>query len=303
MLALWFLPAARRRELHWIRDGALIALFAAPAILAPLLQIGSGDIGFISKPGFGTFRGLVWAMSGRTVTAVPAIGLGVLVALVVAARVARRSLHSTEAFCFAVPVLWMIVPSLLLLSVSYVHPILLDRYVLWSVVAVMILAAYGLLRLTRERVVATAVVVLVTVALTSRGVVKWYDTPPYQDYRSAMAHLAARVHAGDAIMFSPDEARLPSQYYLRNAIDLDELTPVFPPQDWGKFKTGNEHVDPVDQRTIARVVAKPYARLWIVINAAPDVAQPDLSPLRRAYRVVSDRKYDGSIEVMLLERR
>ena len=303
VLALWFLPRERRRELRWIRDASLIALFAAPALLAPVIQIGNGQLGYISKPSFGTLRGIVWAMSGRTVTAVPAIALGVLVALVVAARTARRSLHSTELFCFAMPVLWMTVPTLVLLAVSLVHPLLLDRYVLWSVVAVEILAAYGLLRLARDRVVVVTIVVLVTVALALRGVGKWYDTPPYQDYRSAMSRLAAHVHTGDAIIFSPDEARLPSEFHLRDAIDLHELTSVFPPQDWGRFKTGDEHVVPVDRRTIERLVANPYPRLWIVRNAAPDVAQPKLGPLRGAYRVVSDRRYDGSIDVMLLERR
>ena len=303
VLALWFLPVARRRELRWVRDGFLIALFAAPAILAPVIQIGNGEIGFISKPGVGSIRGLVWSMSGRTVTAIPAIGLGVAVALFVAVGVWRRSPHSTEAFCFAVPVLWMILPSLLLLSVSFVHPIWLERYVLWSVVGVVILAAYGLMRLTRERVVVTAVVVLVTVALAARGIVEWYKTSPYQDYHSAMTQLGARAHAGDAIVFSPDEVRLPSEFYLRTAIDLDELKPVFPSQDWGKFKTGDEHIDPVDRRTIERLIAKPYSRLWIVNYSAQGVVKANFGRLLDAYHVVSDRKYRGTVEVMLLERR
>ena len=67
-----------RRELHWMRDGCSIALFAAPAILAPVLQINSGEIGFISEAGLNDVRGLVWSMSGRTASAVPVIGLGVL---------------------------------------------------------------------------------------------------------------------------------------------------------------------------------------------------------------------------------
>ncbi|MDQ1532261.1 MAG: mannosyltransferase, partial [Actinomycetota bacterium] len=233
VLALWFLPVARRRELRWVRDGFLIALFAAPALLAPLIQIGNGEIGFISKPGLGSLRGLVWSMSGRTVTAIPAIGLGVAVALVVAVGVWRRSPHSTAAFCFAVPVLWTVLPSLLLLLVSLVHPIWLERYVLWSVVGVVLLAAYGLMRLTRERVVVTAIVVLVTVALATRGVVEWYKAAPYQDYHSAMTQLGARARAGDAIVFTPDEVRLPSEFYLRTTSDLHELKPVFPSQTWG----------------------------------------------------------------------
>jgi mannosyltransferase len=303
IVSLWFLPAARRRELHWIRDGFLVALLAAPVILAPLLQINSGELGFISKPGLSEMRGLVWAMAGRTVTAVPAIGLGVLVALVAAVRVGRRSLHSIDAFRFALPVLWMIVPSFVLMSVSYVHPIWLDRYVLWSVSAVVILAAYGLMWLTRERKLVTVAVVLVTVALSSRGIVNWYREPPYQDYHSATAHLAPRLRAGDAIIFSPDEVRLPSEFYLRAAIDLDQLVPVFPAQDWGRFKTGDEKIHNVGERVIDSVITKRYPRLWIVSYKSRGIIVPKVNQLLGTYRVVSDRKYQGNVEVRLLVAR
>lgn len=301
--SLWFLPAATRRELHWIRDGSLIALLAAPAILAPLLQIGDGELGFISKPGLNEVRGLVWSMAGRTITAVPAIGLGVLVAVLIAVNVWRTSLHSVDAFRFALPVLWMIVPTLVLMLASYVHPIWLDRYVLWSLGAVMILAAYGLMRLTRDRVVVAVIMVLVVAALASRGVVKWYRTPANQDYHSAMTQLAPRLRAGDAMVFSPDEVRLPSEFYLRTAVDLHELRPVFPAQDWGKFKTGDEHIDHLDQRVVERLVAEPVARLWIVSYASRGVIVPKMNELRIAYRVESDRRYDGRVEVALLVAR
>jgi mannosyltransferase len=303
ILSLWFLPDARRRELRWVRDGLFIALLAAPAILAPVVQIRHGELGLISKPGLNEVRGLVWSMSGRTVIAVPAIGLGVLVALGAAARVWRTSLHSVDAFRFAMPILWMIVPPLVLMSVSLVHPIWLERYALWSVVAVVILASYGLMRLTRDRVVVTTAVALVAVALASHGIVKWYRAPPNQDYRSAMAQLATRLLPGDAVIFSPDEVRLPSEFYLRRAIDLHELIPVFPPRAWGRFKTGDEHIDHVDQRVIEHVVAERYARLWVVSYAWPGVIAPKVNELRIAYRVVSDREYQGNVEVALLVAR
>ena len=76
ILALWFLPAARRRELHWIRDGALIALLASPALIAPIYQINSGEIAFISRPGFTPIGVFVRFISGRTWTAVPPYAIG-----------------------------------------------------------------------------------------------------------------------------------------------------------------------------------------------------------------------------------
>jgi mannosyltransferase len=301
--SLWFLPVAKRRRLRWIRDGCLIALLAAPAILAPLVQISNGEIGFISKPGFRELRGLVWSMAGRTVSAVPAIGLGVLVAIVVAVKVGRRGLHSIDAFRFALPILWMVVPPLVLMSVSFAHPIWLERYALWSVVAVVILASYGLTRIGRGNAGVVLVVVLLTVVLAARGVTKWYRQPSNQDYHSAMSELAPRVRSGDAVIFSPDEVRFPSEFYLRSAIALDRLVPVFPSQPWGRFKTGDEHVGPVDQATIDRVITRRYPRLWVVSYGSPGVIAPRVNQLRVAYRVVSDREYQGIVEVMLLVAR
>ena len=301
--SLWFLPAAKRRELRWIRDGCLIALLAAPAILAPVVQISNGEIGFISKPGFRDLRGLVWSMSGRTVSAVPAIGLGVLIAIVGAVSVGRRALHSIDTFRFALPILWMVLPPLVLMSVSYAHPIWLERYALWSVVAVVILASYGLTRIGLGNAGVALVVVLLTIVLAARGVTKWYREPSNQDYHSAMTELAPRVRSGDAVIFSPDEVRLPSEFYLRSAIALDRLVPVFPSQPWGRFKTGDEHIEPVDQATIDRVIARRYPRLWVVSYGSAGVIVPRVNELRVAYRVVSDREYQGIVEVVLLVAR
>jgi mannosyltransferase len=301
--ALWFLAAPRRRELRWIRSGLLIALCAAPALLAPVLQVNGGEFGFSAKPGIAELRDLVWDMAGRTSSAVPVIGFGVVIALVAAVKVLRRSLHSDDAFRFAMPFLWMIVPSFVLFAGSYLHPIWLDRYVLWSVGAVVLMAAYGLTRIVPKQPAVVALVFVVAAGLAARGVIKWYSEAPYQDYHSAMTELAARARPGDAIMFSPDEARLPATFYLRNLVDLDHLTPVYPDQPWGKFKTGDQKVKPVTQAAIERALAHPYRRLWIVADAEPGVIPTHVNELRAGYNLVSDRFYTGPLEVVLLVPR
>jgi hypothetical protein len=90
---------------------------------------------------------------------------------------------------------------------------------------------------------------------------------------------------------------------LRSAIDLGKLTPVFPSSRWGEFKTGDEHIDPVDQAVVKRAIADPYPRLWVISYGSAGVIAPKLNELRVAYRVVSDREYEGSVEVVLLVPR
>jgi mannosyltransferase len=303
ILALWFLPAERRRELHWVRDGALIALCAAPAILAPLLQVNSTSLGTNEHFDTNALKGLVWAMAGRTGTAVPSIGLGVAIAVVVAVGVARRGVHSTDAFRFALLILWALLPTAVLASWSFFYPVWLERYVIWSVSAVVLLAAYGLTRIAPARSALAVVVVVLAIALSVRGVVKWYGTPPDQDWRSAMLDVTARARPGDSIIFSPDEVRLSADFFLRSYPRLGRITPLFPSQPWGHYHTGDEKIVAVPQSLIERLLARPNGRVWFVTYTMPSVNTARVNELLSGYRVVSDREYVGVVDVMLLEPR
>ena len=299
--ALWFLPAGRRRELHWIRDGALIALLASPAILAPVFQINSGEIAFISRPGVQAIGVFAWFVSGRTYTAVLPYGIGGAAALTAAAAVWRRSLHSVDAFRYALLFLWALAPVAIVMGVSYVRPIWVDRYALWSSGALVVLVAYGLSRLAQGRLL--AIVVLVTVLLGARGVVNWYRAPAYEDYRAAIGQLTPRLRAGDAIIFSPDEVRIPAEFYLRHDPILGAVGPLFPPDPWGHFKTGDQRVKPVSKDAIALADPLRYPRLWLVAFDVTTTLKSQMNDLNRRYRVTSAHIYQGGIEVLLLQAR
>jgi hypothetical protein len=81
------------------------------------------------------------------------------------------------------------------------------------------------------------------------------------------------------------------------------LVPVFPSQDWGRFKTGDEKIDHVDERVIRSVIAKRYPRLWVVSYKSRGIIVPKVNQLLDTYRVVSDREYLGNVDVRLLVAR
>jgi hypothetical protein len=281
----------------------LIALCAAPAILAPAFQVNSTSLGTNSSFGLNELKGLIWSMAGRTSTGVPMIGLGVVIALVATLAVVRRGLHSTQAFRFALPILWAVLPTAVLASWSLVYPVWLERYVLWSVSAIAILAAYGLTRIGAPRSALAIGIVVITVALSFRGVVKWYGTPPDQDWRSALLEVNARAKPGDGIIFSPDEVRLSADFFLRSNPRLESMTPLFPSQPWGHYHTGDEKIVPVPQSVIDRLLAHPTGRVWFVTYTMPSVNTARVNELLSKYRVVSDREYVGVVDVTLLEPR
>jgi mannosyltransferase len=301
ILALWFLPAARRRELHWIRDGSLIALLALPAILAPAYQINSGELAFIEKPGVHALTVFAWFMSGRTYTAVPVYVVGTVAALLAAATAWRKSLHSVDAFRYALLFLWAVLPALVLMVTSYVHPIWIDRYALWSTGALVVLVAFGLTRLASGR--ALVALALVAALLGTRGVVNWYRAPAYEDYHAAIGALSPRLRPGDAIIFSPDEVRIPAEFYLRRDTERLGLIPLFPPDPWGQFKTGEQHVVPFTEHTIALADPTRYPRIWLIAFDVTTTLKTRMAQLHRRYDISNARIYHGGIEVLLLQAR
>ncbi len=290
-----------RRELRWIRDGALIALLAAPAILAPVFQINNGETSFITRPGLHAIGVFGWWVSGRTFTAIPPYAIGVIATLVAATTAWRKNLHSVDAFRYALLFLWAVLPAFVVMATSYLRPIWLDRYALWSTGALVVLVAYGLTRLANGR--ALAVVVLVAALLGVRGVVNWYREPAYEDYHALIGDLSPRLRPGDALIFSPDEVRIPAEFYLRPDIRRLELVPLFPPDPWGHFKTGQQHVSPFTEHTVALADPKRYPRIWLIAFNGPTTFTTRMVELNRRYRVASHHSYQGGVEILLLQAR
>jgi hypothetical protein len=172
---------------------------------------------------------------------------------------------------------------------------------LWSSGAIVLIVAYGLTRLANGRVL--AIVVLVAALLGARGVVNWYHAPAYEDYHAAIGALSPRLRSGDALIFSPDEVRIPAEFYLRHDTKRLVLTPLFPPEPWGGFKTGEQHVVPFTQQTIARADPKRYPRIWLVAFDVTTTLRIRMIQLNRHYRIASAHIYQGGIEVLLLQAR
>jgi hypothetical protein len=167
--------------------------------------------------------------------------------------------------------------------------------------ALVIACAFGLTRIVHGR--ALAAVVLVAAVLASRGVVDWYRVPSYEDYHAAAAELIPRLHRGDALIFTPDEVRIPAEFYLRGETRRLDLVPLFPPEPWGDFKTGEQRVADFGRATIKLADPTRHARVWLIAFRVHTALKPRISELARRYRVTSDRTYHGGIEVVLLEAR
>lgn len=302
LLALLVLPRERRPLRRWAANVGWLALVAAPAWILPALEVNTGrDYSWVAAPGIAAIRSLAWLASGRTITATVPYALAGAVAGVLLVVVWRRHGRSVALFRPALATSWAVVPAAALMLVSQVRPLYVERYVVASLPAVVVLVAWAVTRIGRRTVLAAAMVVLLVGA--SRGVWRTYTAPSWQDWRLVTADVLARARPGDGVIFAIDDARLPFAYYARGRPLLRELVPVSPSQPWGEFGTGDQQgTMPAD--AVFTSLPADMDRVWVVANGDdPAVLLPRIDEARRHYELTSFRRYRRQIDVYLLTRR
>jgi mannosyltransferase len=130
--------------------------------------------------------------------------------------------------------LWMWVPPLFLLLVSYaITPLFVERYMVSSFVPFFILVAVGVWELitppsvSELRANALRFGALVVVIALSLGHVHGYDRKPHDTQWGEAAEIAASAaKPGDPIAVAPGYAVNVMRYYLRNGPDADAVLPA-----------------------------------------------------------------------------
>jgi mannosyltransferase len=202
----------------------LAAAAAAVVLLAPVLYLGyrqAGTLSWIRVPNRATVIGLAADLAGAR----PLIPLVAVLALggATAGLGARQSGGTLPAL--ALP--WLLLPPIALLSVSELHPVYTERYVLYCFPALSLLTAAGLARIAqlarrvsvgrRSRVLAalpSAVLAAVLAAFLlgpQLGVRRTSNRS--DDLRTVAAIVAANERPGDAVFYLPQTTRVVGMAY------------------------------------------------------------------------------------------
>lgn len=261
----------------------VVAAVGAPAVVFILGRNGD-PLRWIDAP---RARGLVerlGAVAGGGPLQLVVYGGAAVLGLVVLTQVVRRSPYSDEAWRAALPALWLVLPPVVVLVVTYtVKPLLVASYLIVIVPALVLVVAAGLVRLADRRVaVATTVAVLLVSLL---GLVDWYRDDGTEQWRGAIESVLADAAPGDGLVAVPTSARGAVDHYLRrlDGPPLEQLSPSLedPPgpavlwqlnratrnerlPDWDPLRTygrwRDEHYRLVDERSFERVDVRRYER-------------------------------------------
>ncbi len=238
----------------------------------------------MQRPDLATIVGLLHDFAGVG-GLIPVVGVLALVGCI-----AARGLRSGAGLTLALVCLpWFLLPPALLLSVSLVHPVYVDRYILFTVPALVLLVSAGLVRiawLTRQRMAgwswarrvrvlsvlpSVALAALIVVMLIGPQAAIRLPNSRADDLRTIARVLADHERPGDAILYLPRKTAVIGRAY---------------PDPFSKVRDIDLRIGPIRSATLLGVPAGPSVvaarlrgvrRVWTVEwvhPLAPDSAPP-----------------------------
>ena len=151
---------------------------------------------------------------------------------------------------------WWLIPPLLLYGITLITPLFTDRYLIWTLPALILLLTLGAARLAQEQRWLAVGVVLVLLGFQLHQGWRQMTTPIKPDLRAAAAYVAPRRGANDLTIFLMPYIRYTYRYY-----DPGEYP-------WAEAPYANREPDAslVPQRLQA--MTQGYAGVWLVESEA-----------------------------------
>lgn len=209
LLVLW----RRHAAVGWALAMGLALLIALPAADF-MLYHDTGQVSWIQALSFQDVRAAVHQASGGSWWPLPVIGI-VGFALLLGGALLRRS----DAWHYVLVASWLVVPLAIAAGISYFKPIIVDRYLIVSLPALALAAAYALSRLG-PRLASVALVLLTVVSLMH--VRDWYRAPYGEDWRSGVLYVEQTKRPGDQLLAYPGWLSAPVAYYANSPVDTSE---------------------------------------------------------------------------------
>jgi hypothetical protein len=122
-------------------------------------------------------------------------------------------------------------------------------------------------------------VLAVLVATSGWSLLQWYTGADKDDWRAAVASVAAQAQPGDGIVLTRDH-REPFGYYWSRTADPDVLEPVSPARPWDSAIPAAEDRSVI---TDPRAAIADHERLWVVYIDPEGLPESLAAPLDAAY--------------------
>ena len=279
---------------------------AVSPIALYIITTGTGVIRWIPRPGLSSLRDCALLLTGNG--RVP-LALGFLAAcagaLVPVFRAGLAQRVSWDSWRYRYLSLWLFFPIVFIFVISQLKPLFLIRYFIFTLPALVLLAATGLVRLRRRWLLVGALIFFAAFSL--RGVSSFYQKDfdiAREDWRPAVRYLLSHANARDVILFHQPIARMSYEYY-RSRTSVAAYPRVIYPEHGERLTYRDFYAGRVPDRFLESIPAQ-YRRVWVALayNETPSGPDPTTRFLTdlfgREYTRTQTENFPG-IEVRLYE--
>jgi mannosyltransferase len=260
----------RTRFRHWLAAAAAAGVAVIPLVVIALPQ--SGDqVYWIFKPTWHEVGTLIATVSGGPWLIAPVV-------LLILAGVSRRA---GDLRWVALP--WLLLPPMLLLVISQIHPFYQMRYLLFCVPAVALLVAAGLTRLPLWASVAGTMAL--AAALVSLQIPQHTEASRRDDLRAIAGILKDRAKPGDAFLYGSTLYRVGIAAYPKVFARLNDVSLLVP-----AAKAGDLHGTIADPATLAQRLLT-VNRIWLITRQADANTPMYTEDMQRRDLIWNDHKH------------
>ncbi|HET7208747.1 MAG TPA: glycosyltransferase family 39 protein [Terriglobales bacterium] len=202
--------------------------------------------------------------------------------------------------------LWLLFPILFIWVISQIKPFFLGRYFIFTLPALVLLAAAGIDRLRSRWLIGPAL--LLFLAWSLPPVYAFYQKDfdiGREDFRTATAYILSHAQPGDAILFHQPIDRMPYEYYC-SRIAANTYPRVIYPEHGEKLKYKDFYAGHAADAFL-ETVPESYRRVWVVLAynttpSGPDATTKFIDKLFGKQYANVERKSFTGIDVRLYSR-
>lgn len=290
-----------KKALRWI------ALLVSP-VVAFVVTTGAGPLRWVQRPGVRDLWVFALHLTGNGGPLLLfAYATACIAALLPVWRTRRMRRTPWEVWRYRFLLAWLLFPLVLTLGLSLVKPLFVPRYFIFSLPALLLLAACGITRLRRAALRVPALLLLLILSL--RGTASYYGQDldiQRDDWRAATHYLLNYAQPGDALLFHVPMGRMPYEFY-RSLSPASPAPMVLYPRH-GDRLTFLDFVEKPNDAQLERLLSQ-HPRAWLVLKYAeaqaglPDSRTIELSKLLgNRYSTVEQHDFPG-IEILLYSEK
>ena len=279
------------------------AIAVAPLALF-IVSTGVGVLRWVPRPSFSDLRTCIMFLTGNGGTILLFLYFAAIVSgagFAFQAGWHRPFARQTWRYVFLL--LWFIFPILFVFLLSQLKPLFVIRYFVFTIPAIVLLAAAGLAQIRPRALLGATLAVFGLLSLNGVGSFYHKDFDIFrEDWRSASSYILANAQPGDVILFHQPITRMPYEYY--RSVTLASYPPVvIYPQHGDTLIYRDFYAGRAPDAFIAGLPAR-YARIWVALSynqlpSGPDPTTRFLTEVfRKQYHTVVVQSFPG-IEVRL----